>query len=56
MNRFFFIFLLVPVWGIAHEDLYDRDQSQSDFNPYDYPEDYEPDNTNSRFYVYPDQL
>lgn len=31
-------------------DLYDRNQDQADFNPYNFPDDENPNNTNSMFY------
>jgi hypothetical protein len=31
-------------------DLFDRNESQKDFNPYDYPSDVQPNNTRSVYY------
>jgi hypothetical protein len=50
MRTFIFLALAIPSVIFAREDLFDRNESQQDFNPYDYPSNIQPNNTQSIYY------
>lgn len=39
---------------IARAELFERNRDQLDFDPYNYPQDYEPNNPYSTYYPYPE--